>query len=239
MTSISQVPVLVLAGGRGTRLRTVVADRPKVMADVNGRPFLDFILDHLQGQGVQRVTLLTGYQAEMIERHYGARYRAMALAYSRESSPLGTGGAVRRALLDVECSADACLVINGDTFFPADLQRALSLSRRGEDTASNLILTTRVADLSRYGSLELAPGSDRVLRFLEKGQKGGGLINAGSYCLQAAPLREMSLDTFALETDWLVPLAEAGRLVALEDPAAFIDIGIPSDYAAFQALQRS
>jgi NDP-sugar pyrophosphorylase family protein len=224
---------MVLAGGRGTRLSSVVNDRPKVMANVQGRPFLDFILDHLNHHGFRHVTLLTGFMAEMIEAHYGPRYGAINLRYSQEFSPLGTGGAVKLALSRLINAKSACIILNGDTYFPADLQRVMNLPALN----ANRVLTTMVDNVSRYGSLDVDPSSSRVQRFLEKGECRAGMINAGTYILDSALISAFPSANFSLEKDLLPLLAQQGKLYAFEDPAPFVDIGIPSDYATFQAMR--
>ncbi len=89
---------VILAGGLGTRLRSVVADRPKVMAEIAGRPFLTFLLDQLLSVAIERVVLCTGYKAELVSSVLGQSYRGLTLDYSEETEPLGTGGALRLAL---------------------------------------------------------------------------------------------------------------------------------------------
>ena len=109
---------IVLAGGFGTRLAHIVSDVPKPMAPVCGRPFLRFILDDLQKKGVERIILATGYKRECIEEFFGTHYRGMEIVYSPEDTPLGTGGAIKRALS--LCREDWVAVLNGDTYFDVD-----------------------------------------------------------------------------------------------------------------------
>jgi D-glycero-alpha-D-manno-heptose 1-phosphate guanylyltransferase len=233
--SFQPLHVMILAGGKGTRLKSVVDDRPKVMADVNGKPFLNWILDHLHQQGVREITLLTGYMANLIENFYGSNYREIRLFYSREVSPLGTGGAVKLALKRLDHKKPFCLLLNGDTYFPADLIRAVNF----QSPLANRILTTQVADTSRYGSLQIDLDSGIVLNFNEKGQYGPGLVSAGTYILETEALLDAPSDIFSLETDLLRPLASKGKLLAVKDQAQFIDIGLPADYAHFKFMTSS
>ena len=92
---MTDITAAILAGGLGTRLRPALDDRPKVLAPVSGRPFLTYLLDMLQAASVRRVVLLTGYKGEQVEAALGGYYQGMTLVYSAESSPLGTGGALR------------------------------------------------------------------------------------------------------------------------------------------------
>jgi D-glycero-alpha-D-manno-heptose 1-phosphate guanylyltransferase len=110
---------VVLAGGLGTRLRPVVKDVPKVLAEVGGRPFLTYILDQLDQAGMREVVLCTGYLAEVIGKTFGHRYKSLTVKYSNEMQPLGTGGALRQAL--PQCPSDPVMVLNGDSFIDADL----------------------------------------------------------------------------------------------------------------------
>ncbi len=102
MTSLADMSVVILCGGLGTRLRDCVADRPKALAEVAGRPFLGYLLDHLIDCGVARAVLCTGYLGEQIEAEFSTRYRSLEIRYSHETEPLGTGGALVRAMQIVD-----------------------------------------------------------------------------------------------------------------------------------------
>src|ERR1700752_1706335 len=119
MSLLSEIDAVVLVGGQGTRLRAVVADRPKPLAEVAGRPFLAYVLDSLGAAGVSRVTLCTGYRAEMVQATFGPRYGSMHLAFSPEAQPLGTAGALLVALPTL--TSRTILVANGDSLCRADL----------------------------------------------------------------------------------------------------------------------
>src|ERR671910_3457055 len=119
VSGFSDLSVAVLAGGLGTRLRPVVSDRPKALAEIHGRPFLAYLLDQLSTAGCSRVVLCTGHLGEQIERAFDKRYRNLQISYSRETRPLGTGGALRLALPDL--LSDPVLVMNGDSFCATDL----------------------------------------------------------------------------------------------------------------------
>jgi D-glycero-alpha-D-manno-heptose 1-phosphate guanylyltransferase len=121
MSSSIEIDAVILAGGKGTRLKSVVSDRPKPMAEVAGRPFLEWQLLYLRSLGIKRVILCTGYKGESVENHFDTRVEmGMEIMYSREDSPLGTGGAIRKALTLVR--TDPFLVLNGDSFCPFDLK---------------------------------------------------------------------------------------------------------------------
>jgi len=221
---------IVLVGGLGTRLRSEVGELPKPLAPVAGRPFLAYLLDRLAETGIRRSILATGYGAAQIEAAIGRRWQDMAIDYSVEPEPLGTGGAIAlaaRSLLGGEAH-----VMNGDTFLrfdPAGLERSV----RGQGAAMGMALA-KVADVSRYGAVEVEAG--RVRRFREKGGEGAGLINAGSYFLTAEAFTACpSNAAFSFEDAVLRPLAEAGRVAAYVETSDFIDIGVPDDYRLAQS----
>ena len=177
MGDISGITVAILAGGLGTRLREAVADKPKVLAEVNGRPFLTYLLDRIADAGACRVVLCTGYLAKLVTSTLGDRYRNIELLYSEESVPLGTGGALRLAL--PLFNSDPVLVMNGDSFCDADLL-LFEEQHRNSGAKASLVLA-KVADVNRYGSVVLAP-DNAITHFAEKGNRQGeGLINAGIY----------------------------------------------------------
>jgi len=222
---------IVLVGGLGTRLRAVVADVPKPLAPVAGRPFLAWVLDHLAGNGIRRAVLATGHMAGKVEAAIGRRWSGMDVDYSVESEPLGTGGAVRLAAATLH--GEGAHVLNGDTFLrysPAGLEDAT----RAAGAIAGLALA-QVGDVSRYGAVQVVDGT--VATFREKGGRGPGLVNAGCYFLTAGALDALPAQAaFSLETAFLHPQAGTGRLAAFAQTSGFIDIGVPEDYARAQEL---
>ena len=228
---LAETTALVLAGGLGTRLRESVSDRPKVLAEVLGRPFLAFLLDQLVDAGVRRIVLCTGYMGELVERAFGSEYRGAELAYSLEASPLGTGGALQLALPLL--ASDPVLVLNGDSYCDVDL-RALKLWQV-ESGARNVLTLTRVEDTSRFGRVEL-DDERRLTSFLEKGDaEGPGLINAGVYLLGRELLESIPDATaggpVSLERDILSAWIARG-LHGFPTQGRFLDIGTPRSYTA-------
>ncbi|MGO4551472.1 nucleotidyltransferase family protein [Lysobacter sp. 2RAF19] len=220
---------ILLVGGLGTRLREVVADVPKPLAPVAGRPFLAWVLDALAARGMRRVVLATGHGAGQVEAAIGAHWQGMAVAYSVEDRPLGTGGAVRHALRLIEGAGTH--VLNGDTYLDYD-PRALEATTREANTCIGVALA-HVDDAGRYGSVDV--GAGRVTAFREKGGSAPGWINAGCYFLTRAAIDTLpSAERFSLEHDWLPARAAAGDIAAFEDTRDFIDIGVPADYARAQ-----
>jgi NDP-sugar pyrophosphorylase family protein len=219
----SRTSAAILAGGLGTRLRPVLGTKPKVLAEVAGRPFLSRLLAHLARWGVKHVVLATGYRSEEVEAFAGdGSAWGLAIEISREETTLGTGGAVRRAAPFLR--SDPFLVLNGDTFVDAD--PGLLLADHLAHDALATLVAVRVPDRSRFGSLRTDP-SGRMLGFIEKGPGGEGYVNAGVYALSRAALGRLPpTDPCSLETDLFPTLLESG-LRAFRIDAPFLDIGTP------------
>lgn len=226
----ADVTAAVLAGGLGTRLRPVVADRPKALAEVGGRPFLAHVLDQLAGACIRRVVLCTGYLGGRIEAVFGDAYRGLRLVYSREPSPLGTGGALRLAL--PLFGSEGVLVMNGDSF--CDTDPGAFSHWCGARKAPAAMVVTNVPDTSRYGRVVVR--GERVVRFEEKRDDGRpGWINAGVYMFRREVIAAIPVGrTISLEQEVLPGLVEHG-LRGYRNRGRFIDIGIPESYAAAQA----
>jgi D-glycero-alpha-D-manno-heptose 1-phosphate guanylyltransferase len=217
---------VVLAGGLGSRLRSVVDDRPKVLAEVNGRPFLSYILDQLCTAGVRRTVICIGYKGEQIREEFGDHYRDLEVAYSQETQLLGTAGALRQALPLL--TGDVACVLNGDSYCAIDLALHWNWHRDREAEASLALVA--VDDTSRYGSVEI-DGDKRVVRFAEK-QPGGksGWINAGIYVLPIDLVNSLPEgEVVSLEREVLPHWIGKG-LCGYQTSASFIDIGTPESY---------
>jgi D-glycero-alpha-D-manno-heptose 1-phosphate guanylyltransferase len=169
---------LVLAGGFGTRLRSIIQDIPKPMALIGGKPFLAYLLTYLSVNGVTRVIICTGYKHEVVEMYFGTAYAGMDIVYSVETTPLGTGGAVVRALSHVK--SDACLVLNGDTFFNVDIAGLISAFT--QSNADVALALKPMTNFSRYGTVTRS--KDRILSFEEKRYCQSGEINGGVYYIR-------------------------------------------------------
>ena len=223
---------VILAGGLGTRLRPVVADRPKGLALVAGRPFLSWQLETLAARGVRRVVMALGYRAEMIRDHLGPNHAGVDLVYSVEDEPLGTGGALRKAA--ALCTASRVLALNGDTFLEVD---AHLLDEALAPPAAAALALANVPDIHRYGTVETDARSV-VRSFREKGGEGPGRINGGVYALDLEAMTAFwpAPPAFSMERDVLPALASAGALRAVPAGALFLDIGTPDDLARAQTI---
>ena len=222
------ITAAILCGGLGTRLRSVVADRPKALAPVRGRPFLTYLLDQLAAASVGEVVLLTGYRADQVYDALGATYAGMGLLYSEEPTPLRTAGALRWALPGF--SGRTVLLLNGDSFCDVDLAAFCGFHRRHAADAS--LVLARARDASRFGRVRTGPGG-RVRRFEEKGSApGGGWINAGVYLFDRGLIEELAPGRPAsLERELIPAWAVGGRVHGFRCRGRFLDIGTPASYA--------
>lgn len=232
---LDDTTAVILAGGLGTRLRSVVADRPKVLAEVAGRPFLAHLLDQLVPAGIGHVVLCTGHLGEQIESAFGSSYRGMRVTCSREPTPLGTAGALRFALPHV--STGTLLVLNGDSYCAAD-PLAFAARHRSLGLDGTLLLV-EVPDTSRYGLVRTDP-QGRLAGFEEKGSHTGtGWINAGWYLLQRTLIEAVPPDrAVSFERDML-PQWTDGRIGTFPCRVPFLDIGLPETYAQTEAFLAS
>jgi D-glycero-alpha-D-manno-heptose 1-phosphate guanylyltransferase len=227
------IEVIVLAGGEGKRLRPVVRDVPKPMADVAGRPFLWWLMDRLHQQQARRVVLSVGYKADAIQDYFGEQFQGMGIAYSVESEPLGTGGAIRLAL--EQATQAQVIVMNGDTYTDLDLRNFIT---KFQSTGSDLaIAATHLDNVGRYGAISIDETSDRLIRFEEKQRSSAGYINAGVYCLRPDIFRKYGVPAkFSFERDFLSERLAELNPVVFKETRAFIDIGVPEDYALAQTV---
>jgi len=224
---ISEVPALILAGGMGTRLRPVVGDIPKPMANIAGEPFLHWLLRSLERQGIREVYLSVGYRYEVLKDALGCNFEGLRLHYIVEREPLGTGGAILYAL--EQMPYDHALVLNGDTFAVLNVGHFIAMAiRQDADLAIGL---THVPDASRYGTVITNPDTWRIEAFAEKVRTGDGWINAGVYLFRRDCMTGLDLPaSFSLEQDFMQPYRYQLRMLGLPVVQDFIDIGVPHDY---------
>ena len=242
---------ILLCGGLGTRLRSVVSDRPKPMADIAGKPFLHYFVRMLSEKGVERFIFALGYMGEQIEAYFrDGREYGISIAYSYEESPLGTGGAIRNALPKMQ--EEDVLVLNADTYFDTDY-RSLFQEQRVK-RADMTIASREIEDISRYGAI-VKDTDGRVLRWNEKQSGSGettpdstetlarsgetaprrGEINGGIYVMKKSLIEKIPVGKQSLENDCIpVWLSHSVKIHALPSDGYFMDIGVPEDYRRFQ-----
>jgi D-glycero-alpha-D-manno-heptose 1-phosphate guanylyltransferase len=232
MSDLSRVTAVILAGGMGTRLRQVVSDRPKVMAEINGKPFLYYLFDQLADAGIGRVVVSTGYMAPVIEETFGFSYKGLQVDYSREESPLGTGGALKLAGQSIR--TQYCLVMNGDSYTEFDV---ISLFMTGKQKNTSIVLLVKmVPDTSRFGTIQMNEQNE-IVKFVEKRDStGAGFINAGVYIMKTSALQKISDKApCSLEYEFF-PAMIGKNIYGYETEGNFIDIGTPESYAKAEAF---
>lgn len=224
---------IILAGGLGTRLKSVLAETPKCMAPVNGKPFLYYVLKYLKNQDFKRVVLSVGYLKEQII-DYLKNENEIEVAFAEEEIPLGTGGALKFAL-DF-CKSKNPFVLNGDTLFNVNLKKMLK--QHADNQSDITIAVRRVDDVSRYGEIEFDE-QKRILNFKEKSDfPKEGFINGGTYIVDKELFRDFEFEKFSLEKDFFVPKVKKLNFSAFISNDSFLDIGIPSDYEKASAFVK-
>jgi D-glycero-alpha-D-manno-heptose 1-phosphate guanylyltransferase len=226
---IQMPPCIVLAGGLGTRLSSVLGELPKCLAPVGERTFLDIQLETLSTCGITSFILSLGHAAKPVLDLIPVLNRFYDVQSIVERERLGTGGAMLFAMNEI--GLDECLVINGDTLLDADLVQMLVPLDRSERELIRLA-TFYVPNRSRYGGLNISKG--RVMHFLEKGNDSPGPINAGLYRISRESFGvRIPGSFFSFELDILPELVANGAVCAVRAEGSFIDIGVPEDYQQF------
>ncbi|MCI8948451.1 MAG: NTP transferase domain-containing protein [Lachnospiraceae bacterium] len=222
---------IILAGGLGTRLRSVVADRPKPMALIEGKPFMEYVVQGLAAKGIRELIFAVGYKGSMVEEYFkDGKEFGISASYAYEEELLGTAGAIKNAGKYI--TDPWFYVLNGDTFYQLDYKRLLDLKMKRElDFA---LVLRRVEDVSRYGRAVLQ--GDMLSEFNEKTTEPvPGTINGGVYLINRKLLDEIPEGKVSLENDMIPRWMEEGRrLGGFVNEGYFIDIGIPEDYFRFQ-----
>ncbi|MFN0081960.1 MAG: nucleotidyltransferase family protein [Ferruginibacter sp.] len=217
---------IILAGGLGTRLRTEVANLPKCMAPVAGKPFIHWVLIYLQLQKVTSFVLSLGYMHEVIEEYIGEYFPDLSVKFSVEKEPLGTGGAIHLAMK--LCKEEHILVANGDTLFETNNENLLThhLAKKSDCT----IALKPIENFDRYGVVKI-DSRNSIISFEEKKYQQRGLINGGVYLINKSSFNKIIFpEKFSFEKDFLEKFVQKITMVGIEDHGYFIDIGIPEDF---------
>lgn len=224
---MSDITALFLVGGLGTRLSSVIADRPKALAEINGRPFLTYLLDQIATTEIRQVILCTGYLGEQVKKVFGNQYGELQIVYSQESSPLGTAGALRLALPLTQ--SGLVLIMNGDSFCQTDLKDFQAWHNRQQAMGS--LVLSRVPNTNRYGQVQI-DAKGQILSFMEKGKvKGPGWINSGIYLLNRELLKTIPPDQKVSIEKKMFPAWIPQGLYGYQSEGNFLDIGTPESYA--------
>ena len=228
---------ILLAGGLGTRLRSVVSDRPKPMALIEGRPFMEYVTRELVRHGITDIIFAVGYKGSMVEEHFGDGSEfGFHASYAYEETLLGTAGAIKNAGQFI--TEDMFFVLNADTFYQIDYTRLVRLMDAQKLTMA--LVLREVPDVSRYGQAVL--DQEGILTgFNEKIQEARkGTINGGIYLMKRELLDAIPEGKVSLEND-MIPqwLKEKRPLGGFVNDGYFIDIGIPEAYYQFQEDVRN
>ncbi len=221
---------IILAGGLGTRLRTEVPDLPKCMAPVNGQPFIAYVMDHLQKQGISQFIFSLGYKSDAFTDFLNRTIPAGQCKIVIEKEPLGTGGAIRFAASQIK-SLHA-VVVNGDSIFKNNIQEQAALHE--QMNADCTLALKEMTEMERYGVVE-TDNNQRITAFKEKQYYKKGLINGGVYLIRVDRfLQEPLPEKFSFETDYLQKFYQKKNIYGIAQDGYFIDIGIPEDYKRAQ-----
>ena len=233
---LKDIDIVILAGGLGTRIKNALGDTPKLLAPIDGTPFLEFVINRLKLFGARRLVLGLGHLAGAVVEYLEAHPpQEIAVVTMIESEPMGTAGAIRHVAGRIE--SDPVLIMNGDSFIDADLCGFLAAHEQSGAEAS--LLCAEIEDTTRYGRLQLSP-QGRIEAFLEKDPalSGPGVINAGVYLFSGAMLKTIeAMDGPSLELDVFAALAPE-TLNAVPSTGTFIDIGTPDDLARAENVLR-
>ncbi|MFV0417113.1 MAG: nucleotidyltransferase family protein [Dysgonomonas sp.] len=217
---------IILAGGFGTRLQSVVNDVPKSMAEVAKKPFLEYLFEYATDQEFSHIILSLGYKAEVVIDWLESQQRSFKISYVIENSPLGTGGAIKYAFGKV--ADKEAFVINGDTFFDVDTHNLLEFHKTKQADIS--VALKPMTDFDRYGSVTLND-QQRIISFNEKQYRKEGLINGGIYIVNTELFEKIDLpEKFSFEKDIMESHIHGLGIYGSEQDHYFIDIGIPSDF---------
>lgn len=222
----NRITAIILAGGLGTRLQSVVKDLPKCMAPVNGIPFLSYVIAHLQNNKIGHFIFSLGYKSEIIIDFLESAYPDLSKTYVVEKEQLGTGGAIKTACAFVKNKQ--VVIVNGDTFFNIDINKMVHFQERSK--ADCTIALKLIKNSSRYGKIVIN-SSGLVKSFTEKSQTSPGYINGGTYVLHVNSfLNEPLPATFSFEKEYLEKNIRVKKIYGIRYNKYFIDIGIPEDY---------
>jgi NDP-sugar pyrophosphorylase family protein len=220
------IDVVVLCGGKGTRLRSVIRDRPKPMADIGGKPFLAELLDYVAKYGFHRFILCAGYKAQDIRSFFERYGRNYEVEFSEESKPIGTGGALRNALPFIH--SDMCLVLNGDSFCAVEYEKLLIF--HAVKSALVTIAVSRMKNAGEYGRVIIARDG-AVKAFEEKAtETRDGWVNSGVYVFNKSIVEAMKEKTMLSLEREVFPMIVGNKLYGFKSSTKTWDIGTPERY---------
>lgn len=228
--------VFILVAGLGTRIRGLFPDVPKCLVPINGKPFLEWQIEHLMKQGFQDFVLCVGYRKEQVKEYFknGAELGA-GIQYSEETAPQGTGSTLRNAAAFFN---DTSIVLNGDTYLPIDYRKFVESHRENASVGAVGSIALSRREENESGGRVVMDDDGRISAFLEKQPmpRGGGLVNAGAYVLEPEITDIIAGTPSSLEHDVFPALCKEGRLYGVEVGRGFVDMGTPEGYAKLGSL---
>jgi D-glycero-alpha-D-manno-heptose 1-phosphate guanylyltransferase len=234
MSELANTDIVILAGGLGKRLASVTGGGQKILAKIDGKPFLSILIEYVASQGATRFILCTGHGAQQVEDYFQQFHKDLDIVFSREQEPLGTGGAIKKGAGLVK--TEQFLAMNGDCFCVIDYNRLVAFHRKQKAQAT--IAMTKIDDAREYGTIE-TDAQHRILAFREKQpQAAAAFINTGTYCLNRRVFDLVPTPSkFSIEYDFF-PNLVGKNFDAFEVENKFIDIGTPERYAWAQEHLR-
>lgn len=223
--------ILILAGGLGTRLKSLALEGPKPMAPVNGKPFLAYLIDYWINQGISLIGISTGYKSEYIKEYFGNIYNKTKIFYIEELELLGTGGAIKKAINEKQfyLIEDNLIIINGDTWFEISLSKFLADSQINKNPIT--IAVKYLDQNNRYGSIKIV--HNNLIENFSNSPINNSFINGGCYLINRNffinYLKNLP-EKFSFEEIALKDLANKGFISASVQNVNFLDIGVPEDY---------
>lgn len=234
---LEKIDTVILCGGLGTRLRSTIGETQKTMAKVGEEPFMNKVLKYLKDQGLRRFILAVGFQAEQVEAYYSENNLGLSIEFSREISPLGTGGAIKNAEKFVR--SDRFFAMNGDCFCVLNYRDFYDFHNENKNCAT--LSVAKMPDTRDYGTI-LMSGENVIRGFEEKKNvPGGGYVNIGAYCFDREIFGMMPADKFSIERDFfpLLPPKLGPRFQGYVVDREFLDIGTPERYSkAAQTIRK-
>ena len=220
--------VIVLAGGKGTRIRGLFPNIPKPMIIISNKPFLEILLNKVTSNiKVDRIILSVGYKKDIIINHFGYNYKSIPIEYSIEDIPLGTGGAIKRACNKILESH--AIILNGDSYFDLDY---IHFEEMFQNKNIDVLMALKIVEgVNRYGKVVVSQ-NNRIKEFCEKKDKAteSGLINAGVYIVKKELIMDIPSNRFSIEKDFFQGSTEKYNIYGFLDRGSFVDIGIPEGY---------